>query len=52
MFAAFRGVFSDTANKAIAAAKPQIFQPDWKKVFEPAAIQQTIDEITRQDTGK
>ncbi len=49
LFEEFPGVFSDAANKAIAAAMPQIFQPDWKKVFEPDAIQQTIRDITRSD---
>ena len=49
LFEEFPGVFSDAANKAIAAAMPQIFQPDWEKVFEPDAIQQTIRDITRSD---
>lgn len=50
IFEEVSGVMSDAANKAVAAAKPQLFQPDWKKVFEPEAIQQTIRDITRPDT--
>ena len=38
--------FSDGALKAIARAKPVIFQPDWKKVFEPEAIAESVRVIT------
>lgn len=38
--------FSDGALKAIARAKPVIFQPDWKKVFEPDAIAESVRVIT------
>ena len=38
---------SDAANKAVARAKQQLFAPDWKKVFEPAAIAESIHAITR-----
>ena len=31
-------VFSDGALKAIDAAMPALFRPDWKKVFEPEAV--------------
>ena len=41
------GVFSDGAKKAMARAKTDIFQPDWKKVFEPDAIRRSIEEITQ-----
>lgn len=42
-------VFSDGALKAIAAAKPVLFQPDWKKVFEPESIAASVRQITRTE---
>ncbi len=41
------GTFSDGAKLAIEKAKPQLFRPDWKKVFEPEAIRQSILDITQ-----
>ncbi len=41
------GTFSDGAKKAIEKAKTQLFQPDWKKVFEPEAVRQSILDITQ-----
>ena len=41
------GTFSDGAKRAIEKAKTQLFQPDWKKVFEPEAVRQSILDITR-----
>lgn len=38
--------FSDGALKAIDRAKPVIFQPDWKRVFEPEAISESVRHIT------
>lgn len=38
--------FSDGALKAIERAKPVLFQPDWKKVFDPAAIAESVRHIT------
>ncbi|MFZ5832979.1 MAG: phosphogluconate dehydrogenase C-terminal domain-containing protein, partial [Planctomycetota bacterium] len=38
--------FSDGAKKAIEEAKKVIFQPDWKKVFEPEALRQSVARIT------
>ena len=38
--------FSDGALKAIERAKPVLFQPDWKKVFEPEAIAESVRVIT------
>jgi D-apionate oxidoisomerase len=38
--------FSDGALKAIERAKPVIFQPDWKRVFEPDAIAESVRHIT------
>ena len=40
-------VFSDAALKAVARAKPQIFRDDWLRVFEPAEIAATIEEMIR-----
>lgn len=40
---------SDAANRAVERAKQEIFQPDWKKVFEPEAIRESIRMITRVD---
>lgn len=37
---------SDAANRAVERAKAEIFSPDWKKVFEPAAIRESIRMIT------
>lgn len=42
-------VFSDGALKAIDRARSVIFQPDWKRVFEPAAIAESVAHITRVD---
>jgi len=48
VFKLFPGAtFSDGALKAIDEAKRSIFQPDWKKVFEPAAITESIGKITK-----
>lgn len=40
------GTFSDGALKAIDKAKSVLFQPDWKRVFEPEAIRQSVLDIT------
>ena len=40
---------SDAANRAVDRAKKEIFAPDWKKVFEPAAIAESIRMITTPD---
>jgi hypothetical protein len=40
--------FSDGAKKAIADAKQEIFQPDWKKVFEPDVLRRSVARITGQ----
>jgi len=42
-------VFSDGALKAIDRARPVIFQPDWKRVFEPEAIAESVAHITKAD---
>ncbi len=42
-------VFSDGALKAIERARPVLFQPHWKRVFEPEAIAESVAHITRPD---
>jgi hypothetical protein len=42
-------VFSDGALKAIERARAQIFRPDWKKVFEPDALAESVRHITALD---
>ena len=39
-------VFSDGALKAIERARAAIFRPDWKKVFEPDALAESVRHIT------
>lgn len=39
--------FSDGAQKAMARARDQIIRPDWKKVFEPEAIRESLEAITK-----
>lgn len=41
------GTFSDGAKLAIEKAKPELFRPDWKRVFEPDAVRRSVLEITR-----
>ena len=41
------GTFSDGAKLAIEKAKPELFRPDWKRVFEPEAIRRSVLEITK-----
>jgi hypothetical protein len=53
VFQMFPGArFSDGALKAIERAKADIFQSDWKKVFEPAAMKRSIDEIAHPPDAK
>ncbi len=39
--------FSDGAKKAIEKAKAQIFRPDWKRVFEPENVRESVAMITQ-----
>ncbi len=39
--------FSDGALVAIERAKAQMFQPDWKKVFEPESVDACIEQILK-----
>lgn len=49
-FELFEGAqFSDGALVAIEKAKSDIFQPDWKKVFEKEALDRSIRDITQPD---
>jgi len=48
VFQLFPGAtFSDGALKAIDDAKKSIFRSDWKKVFDPASITESIAKITK-----
>ncbi len=40
------GQFSDACNKAIVNGKPMIFKDDWKRVFEPEEIAESVRRIT------
>jgi len=42
-------VFSDGALKAIAQAKPVIFQPNWTKVFDSDSIAKSVRSIATPD---
>jgi hypothetical protein len=46
IFDEIEGGFSDACYKAIKFGKPQLIQPDWKKVFEPQALAESIQRIT------
>jgi len=41
-----QGAFSDACNRAIENGKPRLMRPDWKGVFEPAEIAESIRAIT------
>lgn len=40
------GVFSDACNKAIEYGIPTLMRDDWKKIFEPQEIADSIERIT------
>lgn len=46
IFREVEGVFSDACNKAIEFGIPALMRDDWKKVFEPAEIAESIRRIT------
>lgn len=46
LFDQVEGQFSDACNKAIVNGKPMIFKDDWKRVFEPHEIAESIRRIT------
>jgi hypothetical protein len=41
------GTFSDGAKLAIEKAKGELFKSDWKRVFEPEALRQSVLDITQ-----
>jgi D-apionate oxidoisomerase len=40
------GVFSDACNKAVENGKPRLMRDDWKGIFEPAELAESIRLIT------
>lgn len=46
IFGEVEGVFSDACNKAIEFGKPVLMRDDWKRVFEPQEIADSIQRIT------
>ncbi|PSJ63240.1 phosphogluconate dehydrogenase C-terminal domain-containing protein [Kumtagia ephedrae] len=40
------GVFSDACNKAIEFGKPMLMRDDWKRIFEPRELADSIRRIT------
>ncbi|WP_085027194.1 phosphogluconate dehydrogenase C-terminal domain-containing protein [Ensifer aridi] len=46
IFDEVEGVFSDACNKAIEFGKPMLMRDDWKRVFEPQEIADSIRRIT------
>jgi len=46
IFGEVEGVFSDACNKAITFGKPALMRADWKRVFEPKEIADSIRRIT------
>lgn len=45
-FGQVEGVFSDACNKAIVFGKETILRPDWKRLFEPEEIVQSVRRIS------
>jgi len=46
LFGYVNGWFSDGAILAVERAKQQLFQPDWKKIFEPDNVMEQVKAIT------
>ena len=46
IFGEVQGVFSDACNRAIEFGIPALMRDDWKKVFEPEEIAESIRRIT------
>ena len=46
LFDEVEGQFSDACNKAIVNGKPMLFKDDWKRVFDPEEIAESIRRIT------
>ena len=43
--------YSDGALKMLAEARSVLFQPDWKKVFEPEAVKAQLESILKPPTA-
>ena len=46
IFGEREGAFSDACNKAIEFGKPVLMRDDWKRIFEPKEIAESIRRIT------
>ncbi|MEP1445286.1 MAG: phosphogluconate dehydrogenase C-terminal domain-containing protein [Paraglaciecola sp.] len=46
IFEEIEGVFSDACNKAIEYGIPTLMKDDWKKVFDPDRVLQSVHRIT------
>ena len=46
IFGEREGAFSDACNKAIEFGKPALMRDDWKRIFEPEEIAESIRRIT------
>jgi hypothetical protein len=46
IFGEREGAFSDACNKAIEFGKPVLMKDDWKRIFEPREIAESIRRIT------
>jgi hypothetical protein len=46
IFKQIPGQFSDACNKAITFGKPRLMRDDWKGVFDPAELAESIERIT------
>jgi hypothetical protein len=46
VFEEIKSPFSDGAKKAIERAKPQLFRPDWRKVFDLENVRESVEMIT------
>jgi D-apionate oxidoisomerase len=46
LFKEIDGVFSDACNKAIEFGIPMLMRDDWKRIFEPQEIADSIRRIT------
>ena len=44
--------FSDGAKKAIEQAKSDLFQPDWKKVFEREHLRESVAKIVGKGSSR
>ncbi len=52
LFGLIDAELSDGAKLAIERAKKSVFQPDWKKVFEPDNVMQEVKAITQARASK